>query len=67
MTDDIFKPQHIIPVNDLIEHDTDEYCVCQPEVEILTTYGTPDQYIYIHHSLDGREYKERGQHPPKEP
>jgi hypothetical protein len=49
---------HAIPVNDVIEHDTNSLdCVCGPDVEYSHPdtgefYGVP---FVIHHSLDGRE------------
>jgi hypothetical protein len=41
---------HIVPVNDKIEHDLDEDCICCP---------TPEFYegatVWIHAAADGRE------------
>lgn len=52
---------HVFPVNDLVEHDTDELpgepfndeCVCGPDVE-----PAGDGWLVTHHSLDGREQHE---------
>jgi hypothetical protein len=41
---------HSVPVNDLIEHEISEDCVCGPTVE----YCNPGWH-YMHHSLDNRE------------
>jgi len=41
---------HVMPVNDLVAHDTDPDCICDPR---LTLDG-----IWVHHSLDGRERNE---------
>lgn len=50
---------HLIPVDDLIEHDTSgNPCVCGPDA--LPGYyddGTVAYHV-IHHSLDGREHSE---------
>lgn len=49
---------HVVPVNDLIEHDSDkdsfDSCICGPEVE----YVINGNFIIKHHSLDGREFHE---------
>jgi len=48
------KTIHIVPVEDLIEHDTtksvfdDFICQCGPEKDI-------DNEMVIHHAMDGRE------------
>lgn len=49
---------HVYPVDDLIEHDrSTEDCVCIPRVEAVDTDdGT--NWLYVHHSLDGRELSE---------
>lgn len=46
---------HVVPLNDVIEHDTSgEPCVCGPDTELV--HGPDgDTYIVTHHSLDGRE------------
>src|SRR4051812_18502989 len=41
---------HTMPVDDLIEHETDEGCVCGPEAEFVS-----GGILFSHHSLDGRE------------
>lgn len=47
---------HTFPVNDLVEHDTENFdaCVCGPDVEFLENGGR----LIVHHSLDGRELGE---------
>lgn len=50
---------HVTPVDDLIEHDIEhrEDCVCGPRVQLHETpHG--DGWVYVHHSLDRREFKE---------
>lgn len=48
---------HVIPVNDLIDHDTSSLsgddCVCVPTTEFVD-----GGQVVIHHSLDGREANE---------
>lgn len=41
---------HVVPINDLKEHDLSSDCWCRP--------GTDGDYenIYIHNSMDGREH-----------
>lgn len=53
------EPLHVIPINDLIDHDTDsEDCVCGPEVEPVEREDGSFAYLIVHHSLDGRESRE---------
>ena len=47
------RPIHVLPVDDLIEHEHSPDCVCGPEVVF---YGP--RLIVTHHSLDGRELEE---------
>ena len=44
-------PVHVLPVNDLCEHEESEDCVCGPRVE-------EDGMVVVHNSLDGREQDE---------
>ena len=46
---------HVLPVNDLIEHDSEHFdeCVCGPDVEYVE-----GGKVVTHHSLDGRELLE---------
>lgn len=49
---------HVIPLNDLIEHDNHtEDCPCGPTLERVES-DTGDGWVFIHHSLDGREQHE---------
>jgi hypothetical protein len=43
---------HVLPVNDLVEHELSEDCVCGPWVELLSEEDLP---LVVHHALDGRE------------
>lgn len=50
---------HVVPVNDLVEHDTDGGdCVCGPEVEPVEHDDGSMGWLVKHHSLDGRELHE---------
>jgi len=44
---------NVVPVNDLIEHDLNDDCVCGPSVEFCDGGA-----VSTHHSLDGREAEE---------
>lgn len=50
---------HVYPENDLTEHDTEneDACICGPTPRLVDT-PEGDGWIYVHHSLDGREAKE---------
>jgi hypothetical protein len=51
---------HVVPVNDLIEHDTseDEDCICGPETIPVERDDGSFGWLVSHHSLDGRELAE---------
>ena len=48
---------HVIPLNDLREHEVSPTCWCRP---------TPDEEhdVFVHHALDGREAYETGEKRP---
>ena len=48
---------HVIPINDLREHEASADCWCRP---------TPDEEhdLFVHHSLDYREAYETGEKQP---
>jgi hypothetical protein len=49
---------HVIPIDDLRDHETSEACWCKP---------TPDDEepsVFIHHAMDGREAYEAGERKP---
>ena len=45
---------HILPVNDLKEHEESSTCDCNPRIEILDD----GEIMVVHNSYDGREYIE---------
>ncbi len=47
---------HVLPLNDLIEHEESEDCPCGPDVELVSALN--DGWVVSHHSLDGREESE---------
>lgn len=51
---------HTAPINDAVEHDvTDDCsCICGPRLEHIERTDGSDGWLYIHHSLDGRERSE---------
>jgi len=51
---------HVIPINDLIEHDTsgEEDCLCGPETELVQGPEGEDRWVVTHNALDGREHEE---------
>ncbi len=49
---------HVIPVDDLIDHDTSD-CPCGPTVEPVMRDDGSCGWLYRHSSLDGREAEER--------
>jgi len=50
---------HVVPLNDLREHETNGSCWCKPTLD-----GEGSEPIWIHNSLDGREAFETGERLP---
>lgn len=47
---------HVLPADDLIEHiDVGDTCVCGPRAEPVQQEDGTIDWVYVHHSLDGRE------------
>lgn len=46
---------HVVPLNDLREHESNGSCWCKP---------TLDEGVWMHHSMDGREDFETGRRLP---
>lgn len=51
---------HVRPVGDLIEHSWAD-CPCGPAVQPVKRDDGSCGWLYVHHSLDGRELAEAGQ------
>lgn len=50
---------HVHPVNDLIEHElVGDGCPCGPRIEAVKRADGSMGWLYVHHSLDGREQHE---------
>jgi hypothetical protein len=49
---------HVVPVEDLIEHNITEDCPCGPRVEPVERDDGSYGWLHVHHSLDGRENHE---------
>ena len=45
---------HVQPVNDLIEHEDSDACVCIPEIEPVPHDDGSMGWLVTHHALDGR-------------
>lgn len=43
---------HVFPLNDLLDHEGDDTCVCLPRIEINTRNF---KYLIVHNAWDGRE------------
>lgn len=53
---------HVIPLDDLIEHDTEgDGCVCGPRPIPVKRNDGSVAWLITHHSLDGREASEAGE------
>jgi antitoxin (DNA-binding transcriptional repressor) of toxin-antitoxin stability system len=46
---------HVVPVNDLIDHDSADTCICGPRTEPVQRDDGSYGWLVVHHSLDGRE------------
>ncbi len=49
---------HVLPANDLIEHETTDDCPCGVTTEPVEREDGSMGWLHIHHSLDGREAAE---------
>ena len=61
----ILGTEHVVPMDDLIEHENSRLCVCGPTevvapiyVEVGPTVEEGGCVVWVHHSLDGREFSE---------
>lgn len=60
-TDDgVLLEVHVAPQADVVAHELDEGgCVCGPDQQLCRNQDDgPDVWMYVHHSLDGREASE---------
>jgi hypothetical protein len=49
---------HVVPSNDLIDHETTDACPCGPRDEPVHREDGTTGWVVVHHSLDGREAHE---------
>lgn len=49
---------HVVPVGDLMQHDTDAACACGPTIQAVKDEHGNIGWMYVHRSLDGREWTE---------
>lgn len=51
---------HVMPENDLVEHELSDDCVCRPDVEFVNPESgeSYDEPLVIHHALDGRDLQD---------
>jgi hypothetical protein len=50
---DAFANVHVVPIDDLREHEPSPACWCRPR--------EAEPRVFVHNSLDGRELYERGE------
>jgi hypothetical protein len=50
---------HVVPVGDLVKHEDYDGCVCGPTAEPVVRDDGSMGWVYVHHSLDGREQVKR--------
>lgn len=49
---------HVVPRGDVIDHTTDEDCICGPTTTPVSIDDGSMGWRVTHHSLDGREHNE---------
>ncbi|MER7507071.1 hypothetical protein ABTX82_01780 [Streptomyces lavendulae] len=52
---------HVLPIGDLVEHTSEDDCLCDPTAQPIESETGSIGWLMIHHSLDGRETRERDQ------
>ncbi len=50
---------HVVPVNDLIDHDDYDDCPCGPAPKAVKRDDGSVGWVVVHNSLDGRETHEK--------
>jgi hypothetical protein len=54
---------HVLPLDDLLEHELDEDCFCGPDFLPVDQDDGSIHWLYQHHSADGREHSEPDHDP----
>jgi len=49
---------HVVPIGDLVEHVSDDDCLCGPTAKSIKGDDGSVQWIMVHHGLDDRERTE---------
>lgn len=49
---------HVLPIDDLIDHEESDDCACRPTTEPVMRGDGSNGWLVTHHSLDGREQQE---------
>jgi hypothetical protein len=50
---------HVVPVDDLIKHETTDDCVCGPAQQAVIRDDGSIGWVVVHHALDNREQTEQ--------
>jgi hypothetical protein len=58
MSNDVTNTMHVVPINDLIDHDLIDACICGPAIQPVKREDGTVGRLTVHHSLDGREQHE---------
>lgn len=58
MSNDVSNNVHVVPINDLIDHDLINDCLCGPAIQPVKREDGSVGWLTVHHSLDGREQHE---------
>jgi hypothetical protein len=58
MSNDVTNTMHVVPINDLIDHDLIDTCLCGPAIQPVKREDGTVGWLTVHHSLDGREQHE---------
>lgn len=53
--DDMSNEAHVMPLADAVGHTPTDDCCCGPRCEPVERQSGTMGWLYVHHSLDGRE------------
>lgn len=60
-------PLHVLPWEDLIQHEQNDDCICGPSQEMVEQDDGSDGWIVLHHALDGRPLPDLEEQIEEEP
>lgn len=49
---------HVIPEDDIIEHEAHYKCVCRPKWKAVWCEEHGVEWVFVHNAIDGREREE---------